>query len=237
MDREVSLEGSGRPYLLDAWSGKITPIAGYKSGNGRVTVKVRLSRDNAMLIALAEDPRRFGVTKPAIPSVIGTAVATIDLTKATWHIVAEDWQPTNPYITTFGPAASETLKTKVEIDVTALRAWPEIPELQNVSGLATYTTSFDWPSKTEGAILNLGEVFDTFTLKINDQAVSIDQLSAEADIGPYLKPGRNTIEVRVATTLNNRLTKIDDDVAKRGIVQPYGLVGPVTIRSFPARRR
>ena len=29
VEREFSLEGRGRPYLLDAWSGKITPIVNY----------------------------------------------------------------------------------------------------------------------------------------------------------------------------------------------------------------
>ena len=62
--------------------------------------------------------------------------------------------------------------------------------------------------------------------------VVIDQLSAEADLGPYLKAGRNTIAVRVATTLNNSLAKLDDDVATRGLVQPYGLVGPVRLTPY-----
>ena len=38
--------------------------------------------------------------------------------------------------------------------------------------------------------------------------------------------------VRVATTLNNRLAKIDEEVANRGLVQPYGLVGPVRILPY-----
>ena len=81
-------------------------------------------------------------------------------------------------------------------------------------------------------MLSLGEVFDSFTLTVNNQAVPIDQISAEADVGPYLKAGRNTIAVRVATTLNNRLAKLDDDVANRGLVQPYGLVGPVVLTPY-----
>ena len=84
----------------------------------------------------------------------------------------------------------------------------------------------------KSARLSLGEVFDTFTVTINDELVSIDQISAEGDIGAYLKAGRNTIAVRVATTLNNRLVKLDEDVAKRGITQPYGLVGPVVLTPY-----
>jgi hypothetical protein len=81
-------------------------------------------------------------------------------------------------------------------------------------------------------MLSLGEVFDTFTLTVNGRMISIDQIGAESDIGAYLKAGRNTIEVRVATTLNNQLAKIDSDVANRGLVQPYGLVGPVRLTPY-----
>jgi hypothetical protein len=43
LDREVSLEGRGRPYLLNAWSGKIAPIVNYTSDGDRITVRIRLS--------------------------------------------------------------------------------------------------------------------------------------------------------------------------------------------------
>ena len=67
---------------------------------------------------------------------------------------------------------------------------------------------------------------------VNGRTIPIDQISAEVDIGPYLKAGQNSIAVRVATTLNNRLARIDDDVATRGVVQPYGLVGPVRLTPY-----
>ena len=75
-------------------------------------------------------------------------------------------------------------------------------------------------------------MFDSFTLTVNGQAVSVDQISAEGDVGPFLKAGRNTITVRVATTLNNRLAKLDEDVANRGLSQPYGLAGPVVLTPY-----
>jgi hypothetical protein len=40
----------------------------------------------------------------------------------------------------------------------------------------------------------------------------------------------------VATTLNNRLAKIDASVAKRGLVQPNGLVGPVVLTPYVQMR-
>jgi hypothetical protein len=272
VEREVSLEGRGSPYLLDAWSGKIAPLARYTVAGDRVTVRIRLSRDNGTLIAISEAPNRFGIAPPGVhvtktsadeavmagnsiairaakagtysttlsdgktvKSTIGNVLAAMDLTKATWHLAAEDWQPANPYETTFGKAAPETRKAAVELDLQGLKAWPEIPALQNASGIGTYTTTVDLPAgwtSAHGAVLSLGEVFDTFTLTVNGKGVPIDQISAEADLGPYLKAGRNTIAVRVATTLNNRLAKLDAAVAARGLVQPYGLVGPVVLTPY-----
>lgn len=87
-------------------------------------------------------------------------------------------------------------------------------------------------SGSHGAWLDLGEVFDTFTLAINGKSVSADQIAARLDAGPYLQPGRNTLSVRVATTLNNRVAAIEETVAARGLVQPYGLVGPVVLTPY-----
>jgi hypothetical protein len=76
-----------------------------------------------------------------------------------------------------------------------------------------YTTDVTLPSswsRLNGAILDLGEVFDSFIIVVNGRQVPFsDQLSAEVDISDFLRPGRNAISVRVATTLNNRLRTLD----------------------------
>ncbi len=226
VDREVSLEGKGTPYLMDGWSGKITPITDYKRVGDRITLRLHVSKDNGVLLAISEQPNRFGAVR-AVPA--GASDAPIDLTKNKWHLVAEDWQPANPHLTTFGPAAAQTKKTTLELDLDGLKAWPEIPTLKNAAGLGTYTTTFDLPATAKGATISLGEVFDTFTVMVNGQPVSVNQLSGEGDLGATLKPGRNTLSIRVATTLNNRLADIDPEVKARGLVQPYGLVGPVLV--------
>ncbi|OLT37879.1 hypothetical protein BJF79_28695 [Actinomadura sp. CNU-125] len=54
-------------------------------------------------------------------------------------------------------------------------------------------------------------------------------LVPKVDVGPYLRRGRNTIEVEVATTLNNRLRVSDPDVYGPASRQDYGLIGPVRL--------
>ena len=95
-----------------------------------------------------------------------------------------------------------------------LKAWSDIPELQDVSGIGRYTTTVDW-NGSGGAYLDLGEVFDTYRVTVNGSALPpADQLYTTVDVGPYLKPGANTITVEVATTLLNRLRA--GDVAYAG---------------------
>ncbi len=269
----VRLEGKGQPYLLDAWTGKITPIVRYSGDGKSVTLRVKLARDQAMIVALSEDPNRFGLPAPPlhvtntnaedvvitergalairaskvgtytttlsdgsiVHTTIGAVLRPIALTKAPWHLVVEDWQPANPYATTFKLPATETRKIRVELDLKELKPWPDIPELRHTSGVGTYTTAVDLPAGwngATGATLSLGEVFDTFALAVNGTQVPVEQISAAADIGPYLRAGRNTIAVRVATTLNNRLFVLDQRVSNRGLVQEYGLIGPVVLTPY-----
>ncbi len=173
-------------------------------------------------------------TGGTVTSAIGAVPAPIDLTSHAWHLDAEDWQPTNPYGIQ-GAAGSETTKVPVSLDLSALQAWPDIPALQNSAGIGTYRTSFSLPAGWDGsygATLSLGQVTDTFRVTVNGHAVAVDQVSGTIDIGPYLTAGDNTLEVRVATSLNNRLYALDQAVRNRGVIQAYGLIGPVVVTPY-----
>jgi hypothetical protein len=271
VDTLVTLHGTGTPYTLDAYSGRITPIAQYTRGRHSVTVRVALGRDATTIVALTSDPERLGFERPAdavasttadgaaqvddsvvirdtkagtytsrledgriAETKLGSAPTAIDLTSATWHIDAQDWQPVNPY-GTLGSAGTQTNKIPVSFDLTGLKPWPDIPQLANASGIGTYTTTVNLPSGWDpsfGATLSLGEVTDTFTLTVNGRAVGVNEIDPTVDIGRYLHAGANTIAVRVATTFNNRLAALDPAVAKRGLIQNYGLVGPVVLTPY-----
>jgi alpha-L-rhamnosidase/Glycosyl hydrolases family 2, sugar binding domain len=268
----ITLEGQGRPYLLDAWSGEITPIVDYTVSPRGVTLSLNLSRDNASVIALSDATRPFG-QKPLGVHVLHTTAdgvvergskllvraskagsfttalsngrlvtswfrpiaPAINLTGADWQLAVEDWQPANPYSSTFGIAATQTQKVAVRVALHGLRAWPTIPELRSSSGICIYSTTFTLPPSwrgVDGAVLELGEVFDTFVVGVNGHPVTVNQLSGSADIGRFLQAGKNSLTVRVSTTLNNRQAVLDDDVSSRGLSQPYGLVGPVTLLPY-----
>ncbi|MFK0171030.1 glycosyl hydrolase [Streptomyces sp. NPDC090306] len=162
---------------------------------------------------------------------VSSAGPAIDLTSASWTLDAEDWKPAAPYGTT-GADAVRTSKKTVHVDLDQLKAWTDIPALKDASGVGTYATTVTLPSswkKGTGARLSLGQVTDSFSLTVNGTNVATpDQLSATADIGTYLHAGRNTITVKVSTTLINRLRTLNSALSSR-TAQANGLVGPVTL--------
>jgi hypothetical protein len=229
-DGVITLHAEGKPYLLDAWSGAITPISDYKQVPGGVSLAVHLAGDDAAIIAFSKVPLTSAAQGTATIAHERASIP-VDLTGAHWRLSAEDWKPAAAFGTT-GEAATPTSKDTVQVELVGLKSWLAIPALQHVSGVGTYTSTFEAPATWKSGspvILHLGEVMDSFRLAINGKPVPMDQISAMGDISRYIKPGANTIEVRVATTLNNRLADIDPDVKKRNFSQNYGLIGPVVI--------
>jgi hypothetical protein len=166
-----------------------------------------------------------------VSATIAEVAPTRNLTDATWRLTAERWTNEHPFGTTGAPGAA-IAKSTVDLLLSGLKTWPDIPELVGSSGVGTYSIDIEMPSawKQGGlAMLSLGQVVDTVALFVNGTPVAIDQLSAKADVGPLLKPGRNTLVVRVSTTINNQLARVIPAVATRGVVQEYGMVGPVIL--------
>ncbi|MFE9686677.1 glycosyl hydrolase [Streptomyces sp. NPDC006285] len=172
-----------------------------------------------------------------VTTKISSAGPAVDLTTASWSLDAQDWQPAAAYGTT-GADAVKTTKKTVHVDLDGLKAWTSIPELKDASGVGTYTTTVTLPSswkKGTGARLGLGQMTDSFSLTVNGSRTIPNQLSATADIGMYLHAGKNTITVKVSTTLINRLRTLNSVLSSR-TAQANGLVGPVTLTPYTVTR-
>ena len=229
-DQQVHLQGEGKPYRMDAWTGKITPIENFVATKEGVTFRLDIAPDDAAIVAISTSTLGVVPTTPK-GGTAGSLPAPINLTQSKWHLSVEDWQPANDYATT-GVKATETRKEIKQLNIEGVKPWPQIPSLKDVSGIGTSTASVNLPSDWKigtGARLTLGEVFDSFKLSVNGNDVPVNQISATVEVGPYLHAGVNTLSVRVATTLNNRLSSLDAAVAKRGLIQDYGLIGPVVL--------
>jgi hypothetical protein len=269
--QDLTLAGSGKPYLLDTWTGEITPIAEYTTGAGTVTVPVEIAPYDKVVVALAGtaaapapapsvhavsstgDVRADGqaltlragadgqyVTRLSNGASRTTAVSGLAAGRAldAWSLGAQTWTPGDQQWTTVKtdqPAVSLTAR-----EDGTLPSWRDVTapvDLSQSSGIGTYTTTVDlpasWKPATDGAYLSLGAVLDSASVTVNGTAVPVNQGARDRiDLGKSLRPGANTIVVRVATTMFNAVRKSGDSNYQMPAWQEAGLRGPVVLSTY-----
>lgn len=104
-----------------------------------------------------------------------------------------------------------------------LQPWRKIDDtLRTFSGRGTYYGTIRLEKKEPGGryILNLGNVCDTFRVRINGiEADFPDQVMKEAEVTDLLREGENTLEVIVTSNLYNRL--VEEGMIWKGRMLPY----------------
>ncbi|WP_069988491.1 glycosyl hydrolase [Massilioclostridium coli] len=161
-----------------------------------------------------------------------------EMTLKNWDIAVESWGPSaDP-----NAPATQSDKTTVNFANTGLISWKNLPataeqlatlgveSMSYVSGIGHYSTSFQIDSLEEGqgAYLNFEHGNDEVTeIIVNGHDLGgINQSKNIVDIGQYLKEGKNTISIKLATPLNNRIqveNPVFQERYEQGYVQDYGL--------------
>jgi hypothetical protein len=196
-----------RPYVLatDADEALFTDRGPAVRTTRAGTFTTRLSRGRPVTTKVREVPR--------------------PITPASWRLEVEDWLP--------GTSATRTETVRRTVDLDTLLPWSQIPQLADSAGVGRYRTTVALPAgwdASHGARLELGQVSDTARVTVNGTpAPPVDRLNPVVDIGPYLAPGRNVIEIEVATPLVNRLRVARPEVFGSTARQDHGLVGPVRL--------
>lgn len=164
-----------------------------------------------------------------------------------WNLTVESWVPE-----IMEEGNSRTVKEPINLGLQdGLRNWTAIDEVRNVSGVGIYTTTFSLPegffrgSRTSAVILSFGPVLNTIRAWVNGKRLpAIDTSNAEVDISDYLAVGgdNNSLRVEVSSNLFNAVKARSDLLSTFGEsplfpavydvsdFQPFGLVGPVTLR-------
>ena len=222
ISQTVSLKGTGTPYVMDLWTGEITPIDGYTQQDGYVDVTVSLVGGESQILALVDGSPERGAASPRI------AETGEPFELNNWNLKVESYTPANEF-GTVGIAGAESNITVLETKLDSLRSWSEIDEIgPEVSGIGYYTTTFTMDEKYDGAYLNIGDVFDLARVYVNDQEVILNQNRKTADLKGVLKTGENTLMIVAASDYMNQYA------ANGGtsIVLNYGLFGPVLITPY-----
>jgi hypothetical protein len=225
-DVEATFRVSGKaPDLWHADTGVIEP-ASYRTAEGRTIVSLALQPNDAVFVVF-----RKAATRPSrtIPRPVETTLASIE---GPWDVA---FQPNR------GAPATVTLP--------ALVSWHEHsdPGVKYFSGAGTYTKTIqvpaDWFEQRAKLWLDLGDVKNIAEVVVNGKSLGVCwERPFRVEVTSALKPGANTLEIKVVNLWVNRL--IGDQ--QEGVTTKYtytaqqfyradspllpsGLLGPVRV--------
>jgi hypothetical protein len=226
------------PEIWHPDTGEIDPIEDtpFKMAEGRTTVSLRLDPNDAVFIVFRRRAERPGTVVRTIESSPGRP-----LTEKTLATLEGSWDVS--FQLDRGAPSQITLER--------LSSWADSSDtgVKYFSGKATYSKTFqaspEWLAKAVGlkVWLDLGSVKNLADVTVNGKSFGIVwKTPFRVDIKDALKPGANTIEVKVTNLWVNRLIgDAQPNVAKKytyttqpfyraeSPLQPSGLLGPVRI--------
>jgi hypothetical protein len=258
-DRTISAEASlaavGTPYLIDLWSGNTGRIAQWQRHDQRTQLPLQVMPHQSIAVMIRrDDTPPLHVTAAQAPVieegddfvVIADAPERIGFSNGAWRDVAAQGRPKPLTISSWHLHVDELLPEGThshDLDLSALTDWRQVPELQDAVGSAVYSAQVqltgDWFGGDRDSLLAVGELKGAMQLMVNDHLVS-EQSMANGRwlVGQWLRPGANTITVRLDTTLLNRFVALRAAGDPRYQTGPTalssdasGLLGPVTLRS------
>lgn len=239
-DTEIGfrLPGIGSVHRIDPWSGAVHPHADAHAEDGSTVIRARLSPGETALwtIDLFSPPQKLAESTEILGELDD------------WEISVESWDAgDNELIVEDRGLGYETREVRPQTAITpltanssALTSWRELDGVGvEVSGVGHYTTSFRLeraPGEGERVIVDLGSTAGGLgAVRINDAAArGFDTSRPRVDVTEHVRAGDNRIEVRVASSLNNRLiargyyAEMPDIV--RALLTGESHMQPVTVR-------
>jgi len=124
-----------------------------------------------------------------------------------------------------------------KVEMNSLTDLKDMPDFVYFSGTVIYRNRLECKDP-EGMTLNLGKVYGTSELYINGENRGVKWYGRRIfSIGKYMRPGMNTIEVVITTSMGNYMKSLTDNPiaqywtnagTKNQPLQPMGMTGPVT---------
>jgi alpha-L-rhamnosidase len=212
------------PELWRATTGKIEPLS-YRPDGDATVVSLDLLPDDAVFVVFRKSaPAGMASDAPS------TALREAGVVGGKWTLA---FQPDRGAPAGLSMAALTPLNASAD------------PGIRYFSGITTYTSSFRVPGGMRAAqpiALDLGQVGDVAEVRVNGMlAGTVWTAPYRVEIGPLVRIGANTVEVRVANLWVNRLigdmqpgaTKVTFTAAPTYLpnapLRPAGLIGPVRL--------
>lgn len=204
-------------YALDPWTGEIRPMPSTEDGAGRLVAEVSVAAGSSVILASA--PRDWIAAKDSVEDHFSGEPVTL----RDWTLTLDSWEPGETAYTSKHVISEHALEAPI--------AWTQLEGCADVSGIGTYAAKLDW-SAADGALrLDLGAVSNAVEVRLNGRTLpGVDPLHPVLWLRDGLLEGENTIEIRVGSTLNNRLRLAHAEVFGGSPRQTSGLLGLVILQ-------
>lgn len=197
---EATFRVSGK--TVEIWhpeTGK-TETASYSFADGRTKVSLHLEPNDAVFVVFKDNTT---VTSQIIPAVIETKLAAVE---GNWNL-----------------SFQKERGAPSEVTVNKLNSWTESSDagVKYFSGTGTYSKTIEAPKswfKNQGQLwIDLGEVKNIAEVILNGKSIGIVwKKPFRVDATGILKPGKNTLEIKVTNLWVNRLIgDAQPDVVKK----------------------
>lgn len=207
---QIAVEGTYQPYILDTWSGEVAKVTDASCEGEKTILNVTLEPGEVAMYIL-------NPAEEAVSEEISTESSEIELTN--WKLTVDSYTPGDKVERSEDNEETGVSTTEVtyetnheEIDageLAELVSWKDLEAVgDSVSGVGTYTAAFTLPDDFDRETANVMFKADSFNygtamITVNDQKVSVDMDTAEADLSDAVVPGENIITVRVTSSLCN----------------------------------
>lgn len=154
-----------------------------------------------------------------------------DTLAASTHADKEGISISTPWTVTLNPVAGPA--RTFELDT--LVDFSKREDLKAFAGVIEYENAFS-VDKNAGHSIDLGQVYGVSELEINGKPAGTKWYGRHVyDVSTAVKPGRNTIRIRLTTTLGNYMKSLKDnkvamDWTNHQPLYPMGLLGPVSVK-------
>jgi alpha-L-rhamnosidase len=252
---EASLGAVGAPYIIDLWSGRASRLAQWRQQEQRTLLPLTLPPHQSVAVVIRDESAPLHVLP--LPGahvlqagddfmVIASARQSLTFSNGQSREIDPGEHPQPLALSRWHVHVDEKLPDGTrahELNLDALTDWRQIPALKEAVGSALYsaevTLTLDWFGADRGLILSVGDVQGAMQLTVNDHLVT-EQTTGQGQwlVGDWLKPGVNSVKVRLDTTLINRMVALRDSGDGRYQTgptalasAPSGLLGPVILTS------
>lgn len=211
------------PELWRADTGGNAPVS-YRVEGNRTVVPLTLGAEESLFVVFRRPTSTGEVILPDPAAAPSAGIA------GPWKVAFQTGR---------GAPATASLATLKPLNEHA------VPGIRFFSGVATYTTSFELPSgyrTGQPLLLDLGQVGDLAEVRVNGKPVGTAwHAPFQVPVGSAVRPGKNTLEVRVANLWVNRLIGDQQPGATKiawtamptykadAPLRSAGLIGPVTL--------